>query len=325
VIRRRASDRSSERAVLCRNGRRTRLAIAAWVLVALSCSCHRRGAPSPETPRLRLGKLEISVIEGGDGKLPPLDANTLAGHLRTQIEKSGLVATSPLDAGPPLPTLRVLGRVATDVVESDHKGLCRAGVNLAISTRPSDAPGAINDEISATGEERFEVVPGVDVGGIAARLADRTASDLLAAFVRRTRLRGASAVEIHDALTGDGGAALHEEAIRVVGERRLAGEAPTLLDLLDDNDEPTRDAALGALIALRDPRAVTKLTRDRSLGDRREMLKTLEAISLIGGAEAAQYLSFVADSHDDPEIRQAAREARDRMNRRAVDAAAAGR
>jgi hypothetical protein len=52
------------------------------------------------------------------------------------------------------------------------------------------------------------------------------------------------------------------------------------------------------------------------------MMKILEAISLIGGEEATDYLNFVAASHDDPDIRQAAREAADRMARRKGDASA---
>jgi len=134
--------------------------------------------------------------------------------------------------------------------------------------------------------------------------------------LRRTRLRWAPPAALHDALAADAATPLREEAIRQVGARHLADEAPRLLALLDDPDEATRDAALGALIALRDRRAVAKLTRDRSLHDHHEMLKLLDAISQIGGEEAAEYLSFVAESHDDPDIRQAASQARDRLQRR---------
>jgi len=122
-------------------------------------------------------------------------------------------------------------------------------------------------------------------------------------------------------LQADGGA-LRDDAIRAVGERKLRDEVPTLLKLLSDPDERTRDAALGSLIALGDRRAVSELTRTRSLRDRHEMRKMIEAISILGGQEADQYLSFVAATHDDDEIRAEAATARARLQRRESDAVA---
>jgi HEAT repeat protein len=104
-----------------------------------------------------------------------------------------------------------------------------------------------------------------------------------------------------------------------VGERRLQDQAPILLKLLSDPDETTRDTALGALIALHDRRAVTELANTRSLRDRREMRKIIAAIALLGGQEADDYLSFVAASHDDDEIRAAAASARAELQKRRGD------
>ena len=106
------------------------------------------------------------------------------------------------------------------------------------------------------------------------------------------------------------------------GERHITSESDALLHLLNDPDETTRDAALGALIALGDRRAVTELTRTRSLRDRREMSKIIEAISILGGQEADDYLSFIAGSHDDDDIRAEAAAARARLQRRRADASA---
>jgi len=145
------------------------------------------------------------------------------------------------------------------------------------------------------------------------------AKDLLDAFVAKRRLYDGPPAGVHAALMADGGE-LREEAIRVVGERQLRDEAPTLLKLLNDDDETIRDAALGSLIALRDRRAVSELTRTRSLRDRREMRKIIEAISVIGGQEADEYLSFVAATHDDDEIRAEAAAARARMQKREAEA-----
>jgi hypothetical protein len=67
---------------------------------------------------------------------------------------------------------------------------------------------------------------------------------------------------------------------------------------------------------MKDRRAVAVLTRSRSFRDRREMQKIIEAISVLGGVEALDYLSFVADAHDDPDIKTQAAEARQRLARR---------
>ena len=86
-----------------------------------------------------------------------------------------------------------------------------------------------------------------------------------------------------------------------------------MVALLADDDETTRDAALGALVQLRDPRAVPALTKGKSMKDRREMRKIVDALAALGGQEAADYLSFVADAHEDEEIRNMARAALARM------------
>jgi hypothetical protein len=145
----------------------------------------------------------------------------------------------------------------------------------------------------------------------------RVAGDLVDGFAARERLATASPAAIHAALRADGGE-LQEQAIRVAGERKLRDEVPALLDLLDNPNESIRDAALGALIQIGDRRAVSALTKSRSLRDRREMRKIIEAIATLGGDEALDYLSFVAATHDDEEIRALATAAKQRLERRAA-------
>lgn len=275
---------------------------------------------------MRLGPIAIQVAPGPDHGSPPIDGQAVADRIRATLTASGLVvapradASAPAQADPAGGTLRITGVVAAEVIEVERKGLCRAGVSLKIDTRPSEAPGAIDEDLSATGEERFDTARVGDRNELAQRLTERTAIDLVAGLIARARLQTASPAEIHAAIASpDAGVSLREEAIRMAGKRRLTGEAATLLGLLDDSEEPIRDAALGALIAFRDQRAVSQLARNRSFRDKREMAKILEAISLIGGEEARQYLSFVADGHEDADIRQQAGEARDRLLRRQQD------
>ena len=55
------------------------------------------------------------------------------------------------------------------------------------------------------------------------------------------------------------------------------------------------------------------------------MRKIIEAISILGGQEADEYLSFVAATHDDDEIRAEAAAARARLQRREAEAGTAAR
>jgi hypothetical protein len=50
--------------------------------------------------------------------------------------------------------------------------------------------------------------------------------------------------------------------------------------------------------------------------DTREMRKVLDAIATLGGSEAQDYLAFVAETHDDEEIRTMAKAALERLGRR---------
>jgi HEAT repeat protein len=145
-------------------------------------------------------------------------------------------------------------------------------------------------------------------------LAERAVGDLLAGYVARQKLWSAKSQALHAVLAAPG--ELRLEAIRVAEARKLRDEVPTLVALLSDDEETIRDAALGALVELRDPRAVPALTKTKSMKDRREMRKIIDALAALGGQEAADYLSFVADAHEDEEIRNMAKAALVRLRSR---------
>ena len=295
----------------------------AWVMmfVGLSAGSCRRTGSVVMPPRLGLGQIEVReiVTEGRAGA--GLDTVAIAALTRRALLGSGLVEGRSFDARPtPQAEVRANITVGVESAEVGQKGVVRAGVRVRLDTRPSDAPGAVDEELSAGGEQIYEVSSEDARRRLTQQLAERTIADLLAGFVARARLRTAPAAEVHAAIAGqaqaDGGSpALREEAIRVAGARGMRQEVPVLLPLLQSESEALRDAALGALIALRERRAVTELTRSRSLRDRHEMRKILEAIAILGGDEARDYLSFVAESHDDQEIRELATEAKGRLER----------
>lgn len=246
----------------------------------------------------------------------PLDVASIANVVRRALLASDLVDDAVADAGAAATAvLRVKGQVEFECIEVGAKGIVRAGVALRIATRPASTPGSINEELSAGGEQPYDATPSLDRQRLGQQIAERTVIDLLSQFLARARLTTAAPAQIHAVITGDGGA-LRGEAIRLAGARDLRDEIPTLLALLQDDNESLRDAALGALIALRERRAVKVLTLNRSLRDRHEMRKILEAIAILGGEEAGDYLAFVAQSHDDEEIRTLAADAKSRLDRR---------
>ncbi|HEX3697446.1 MAG TPA: HEAT repeat domain-containing protein [Polyangia bacterium] len=276
-----------------------------------------------------LGMVSVHDLSPAGSVAVTLDTDALEESLRRRLLKSGVVvapATTDGSAGDDPaaapPTVRLRGEVALDGAEVPGKALARVAVRMQLDTRPSDAPGAIDEQLEGEGEKTYVVSKGASAAAsralqqqVFATLAERVAVDLLDGALARLKLRSASPESIHIALTADGGD-LREEAIRLAGQRQLHQEVPRLLDLLTNDDEATRDAALGALIALKEPRAVSVLTKSRSLRDRREMRKIIEALSLLGGEEALDYLSFVAATHDDDEIRGQAAQAHERLLRR---------
>ena len=312
--------------------RRLGAAVCVFVsLLAPACRRNSPGAAAPPPPRPRLAGVTVRNLTPPEAAPARVDTDAIERAVRTRLLATGQFETDAARAdGGAGGVTRALVQLGIDSAEVDDKGLARARVALRLETRPSDAPAAVDENLDAAAEQPY-VVPrrgapaAADKGApptkqaVFERLVLRIAGDLVDGFGARRRLRQATPADLRAAIAADGGE-LRLEAIRAIGERHLTSESATLLALLDDPDETTSDAALGALIALGDRRAVTALTRSRSLRDRREMRKIIEAIAILGGQEADDYLSFVASSHDDEEIRAEAAAARARLQRRQSDA-----
>jgi len=294
--------------------------IGALLALASAACKHAAPAASPPPPRTVLGPIVVRDLTPAEDAPTHVDVAAIGDALRARLLATDQFENIDGGAGDKAVT-RLDVQLGVDGAEVEARGVAHARVALHLVTRPQDAPGALDERLEGTGEQPYAVRARMDKSALYATLVERVAGDLLDGFAARRRLERASAEVLHAAMIADGGD-LRLEAIRLIRERRTASEAPTLLTLLDDPDEPTRDAALGALIALGDRRAVSALTRSRSLRDRHEMRKIIQAISILGGEEADDYLSFIASSHDDEEIRAEAKAARERLQRRRADAGA---
>jgi hypothetical protein len=310
---------------------RSGLLLAATLTAALTApACRRSSKPAApaDVPKPRLVAFAIENLS------PPsdekIDTGRIEAELRQALSSSGLVVAGGADGGA-APTARARLAFAAECVQEGAKGEAHAQVRLRVDSRPSEAPGALAFDVEGKGAEPYTVAPskkgrGPDGGAAGKRpsltaLVLRVARDLVEGVAARRRLQEGSLAALHAALVADGGE-LREEAIRIIGEKQVREEVPALLELLKDDDENVRDAALGALIAMHERRAVRALADSRSLRDRREMRKIIEAISILGGQEADDYLSFIAATHDDDEIRAAAAAARARLQRREAEAGA---
>ena len=190
-----------------------------------------------------------------------------------------------------------------------------AKVRLRIAIRPSAVLARFSEDVEALGQAPLAKGDVAEARAAFQRLAERTVEDLLRAYVTRQMLWEGNVREIATALQSTDNE-LRVEALRIVAARNLREVSSAVLRLLSDEDENVRDAALGTLVALGERGAVKVLAESRQMRDAREMRKILDAIATLGGREAQEYLSFVAETHDDEEIRGMAKEALGHLLRR---------
>ncbi|MEO8211948.1 MAG: hypothetical protein ABI560_02095, partial [Myxococcales bacterium] len=182
----------------------------------------KRGKVVAEPTRPRVGTVEVEDVtrERPDGA--PLVTDEIATAVRKQLLASGLFDAAAGMGGADgmsnqtatVMVVRVRVNVGVELVEVGKKGVVRAGVRVKLDSRPSDAPGALDEELSAGGEQLYEVVaPGArakeradERTRLAQQLAERTVADLLRGFLARAHLRVATPAEIHAAISGQGGA-----------------------------------------------------------------------------------------------------------------------
>jgi hypothetical protein len=290
------------------------------LVLLLACKRH---ATAPDAGPIDIPPMLGPVLvndQSPDEALPPgarLDTNALTADLQNRLRAAGVFAASTGDAGTQ-PVARVRVELAVEEVRADEKAAARAQVRFRVDTRPSGLSAEHwNEDVQASAETVYSLQPKPDQKVIFARLVTRMLGDLSGAYVGRQKIWRGNDQTVRSALNADGGDE-RIEAIHVVAERRLTSEVPALLALLSNDEESVRDAALGALVELHERRAVTEIAKQRSMRDKREMRKILDAIATLGGDEAVQYLSFVAEAHEDDEIKQMAKQALERLKRRAT-------
>jgi hypothetical protein len=296
-------------------GHRSGVATAVLLLAVLGTSTCRGCSRAPtvvEAPAL--GSVVVRRMSGATvhGTEVALDAARIASKAGAVLEGSGIFSAStksPVSAHVSI-EIDVLGEGDGTTPEIGVK------VRVKIEILPPKSPaGRYRDDLAAVGQVPLAPASPRDLGGVFQRLAERTLEDLLLGYVARKQLWRADESEIAKALASANND-LRIEAIRVAGGRKMRRQLPSVLRLLADEDEATRDAALGAVVAMGERSAIKALAESHQMRDSYEMGKVIDAVASLGGREAQEYLSFVAETHDDADIRSMAKEALERLETR---------
>lgn len=296
-------------------------AVAALALLALvSSGCRKRSAAFPHGQPV-LGKVSAtrspSVAVRGTSIV--LDEGAIASKAKEVLSSSELFSK---DEATDKKRSRVDVAIALEIVVDDAVEEAEVGIKarLKIDPRPAIAATArYAEDAAALGQAPLGETPSSELVAAFQRLAERITEDLLRSYVARQKLWSADETTIAKALLSDDGEA-KLEAVRIVGARKLKAQLPAVIRLLSDSDEATRDAALGAVVAMGERGAIKALADSRQMRDSYEMSKVVDAVASLGGQEASDYLSFVAETHDDSDIRKMAEAALARLKTREVKA-----
>jgi hypothetical protein len=274
-----------------------------WIPIVLGLAagaCRKPAAPVPPC----LAQVELTFL--GDAQDPvtalgPAEKQALTAALRQSLEKS-----VPACQGPARARLGAGFLLARSQESTEGKPVLRLKGGLRIGLKDAPADWKYYEENVATeGTVPLEAAQEPKRQSAVQRATQALLVDLAKSYRNRLAAWKASPAELHS-LLATGGEEEKLEAIAVVRARGVTAEIPRLLELLVDDNERLRDAALGACLQLRVREAVPILTKSREMKDGREMQKILDALAELGGAEAKAYLSFVAETHDSEPIRAVA-------------------
>ena len=273
------------------------------------------GAPDP-APAARPETAVVAqvMIRRVDPERPvELDDTALAGALGRQLVDSPAFAASEEEVAPARLAVpaRVVATISYDLVTGARGPAIVCAVEASIDWQEGNRLAAaenvlVERPIAGGEEERYAALVTETIG--------RALAQAGAGLVAKETLRQGGADEVIAGLSAPD-PDLVVWALELVAERRLAGGFDRAVELLDAPDPALSGAALRALVALGDPRAVEPLARRAELGDREQLQVVIEAVGAIGGQEAGEFLELLATGHPDREIRERAAEALERVAR----------
>jgi hypothetical protein len=290
---------------------RRALFVGAVIALATSGGCKRPGATRPRPLLVEIGVRDRTPESDRPARL---DLAAVREEIVRVQREAGVFSVAPGRApGPREEAFRQ--RVDVEVNEDvrDGQGVARAAVMIVIER--VDGPADATRLEAGGGAEKTYPLEAPDVGVVFTDLVKRIVKDVMRGLLQRERLRQSDARAVIAALGSDD-PETRLAAVTAAAERREGKAVTALIERLNDPDDAIRDRALGALVEIGDRRAVGPLTRQTRFRDLDGMRKVVDAVASLGGDEARSYLEFVASGHEEREIRDLAREALDRLQRK---------
>jgi hypothetical protein len=299
-------------------------ALVLAVLCALACN----RVPSGATV---VGRLAVS--EGNLASAPELgstaEQTTLA--LRRALEATGKFVVRE-EQGAKTARVRLEVELARRLVALQPQGLDRevAEVQVSLELMLPDAHGELERLVAEGAGRRPTEAEATAAGDPTTRLA--AFDGALAAALRdaatslswqlEARRKGDAELQ-RDLSASD--ARVRDYAVRALADRRNPAAVPLLLARLEDESPDVVRRAMGALVAIGDPRAVRPLVDLTRKRPPQFVAEVLYALGSLGGAEAEAYLFTMESGAPEDEVRRAASEALADLRRRRDETAGSAR
>jgi HEAT repeat protein len=289
-------------------------ALTVVLAVAAGTSCVRR-AKAPAAPEAVVTEVQITDNTPEADRPAALDVAAVRAEAERLLRDSRAFSVQPGRAlRPGEQAWRMRIEVGLGESVRDGRGLARAVLWVRLEPLLGSLDATRLD--SQGGAERAYALETADLGQVYTDLVKRALADVMRGVLTHARLRRAEPGDLIAALA-DAEPETRLAAVLAAAERRERRVVPALVERLADPVDVVRDRALGALVEIGDRRAVRPLTEQTKFRDHEGMRKVVDAIASLGGDEARAYLEFVAAGHEDREIRELAREALERMARKA--------
>jgi hypothetical protein len=269
------------------------------------------GPPAPEIVVIEHTLIEEAFWPPEAGPRP--DRSKVLARAQDRLVLSGLFAVDPPTERARVRRARVRAAYAVELLPrtAEREAQLRATASVAVEWRGSGDDLDVAEVALCTAERP----PDADLPDKARALLDCALDAGFAGVVDKERVRRGDEKAIFAALE-DPDPSMRSAAFAAIGEHKVAAAVPRLLELLSAKDPYLRDGAIGALVALREPRAVKPLTELARFDDVDMMRRIIDAVGAIGGDDARAYLELIAGGHDVPAIRDLARSALRRLDRR---------